>query len=198
MTANEPKVRGWLALAGRRLGLPGMRAETESRDEQRTEADANRRFGREFRDTSLSNTRGGHGFRGVTRVTDSGRFVATDEVERFWSQVDSSSGPDGCWPWLGACDQDGYGQYRVKRDGRGWVTVRAHRYVWELANGLSLPRDVTLDHECHTLDRSCTPGVTCPHRRCENDAHLAVVSRAENSRRRHARQHRAGGEAVDR
>lgn len=187
MTTHEPKVRGWLVRASRRLGLPGVRTETESRDERETEVEVNRRFGRDVRDTFIPNTSGGHGFQGVTRVTEGGRFVATDEVERFWSQVDTSGGPDACWPWLGACDQQRYGQYRVKRDGRGWVTVRAHRYAWELAHGLSLPRRVTLDHECHTRDRSCTPGVTCPHRRCMNSAHMAPVTAAENSRRRHAR-----------
>jgi hypothetical protein len=189
---TEPEVSWWSRIS-RRLGR-ARNDEPKARSEG-TESRANRRFRRDACDIDLPITSGGHGFRGVTRVTDGRRWVATDEADRFRSQVDDSAGPDGCWPWLGACTQEGYGQFRVKREGRGWVTVRAHRYAWELANGRRLPSDVTLDHECHTRDRVCTPGVTCPHRRCANPRHVVPVTAAENSRRRHARARLAAGGA---
>lgn len=189
---TEPELRGWLVRASRRLARPG-RTETEARDEgeMETKVEANRRLGRDARDISLLNTSGGHGFQGVTRVTNGRQWVLADEVERFWSQIDTSAGPDGCWPWLGALNQERYGQYRVKREGRGWVTVGAHRFSWEVANGVVLPprgSGVTLDHECHTYDGGvCPGGVTCLHRRCVNPTHLAPVTAAENTRRRHSR-----------
>jgi len=32
-----------------------------------------------------------------------------DPTDRFWSQVDRTTTPDGCWPWTGYRDRKGYG-----------------------------------------------------------------------------------------
>lgn len=128
----------------------------------------------------------------MTRVTERGRFVATDVADRFWSQVDRTGGPDACWLWLGACDQQGRPVFRVKDAVRGWLTAKAYRWAYEAEHGPLAP-DVTLDHECHTDDPVCPGGVTCLHRRCVNQAHLAPVTRGENTRRAAARRARLRG-----
>ena len=111
---------------------------------------------------------------------DAGRFVATDEASRFWSQVDRS---DDCWLWRGHIDRDGYGQFKVTVHPGSYRTVRAHRWAWESTNG-PVPDGLTLDHLC---------GQTA----CVRPEHLEPCTNAENLRRRHARrrlaQHEEGG-----
>ena len=43
--------------------------------------------------------------------------------ERFWAKVDTSGGPDACWPWTGAT-ADGYGRLRVNG-----TNTRAHHFA---------------------------------------------------------------------
>lgn len=72
-------------------------------------------------------------------------------------------GPDECWPWLGSCDPDGYGQVFNKRLGR---VDKAHIVVWELTWHLDAPRrgsGLELHHTCHL-------------RKCCNPAHVSVVT----------------------
>jgi HNH endonuclease len=101
---------------------------------------------------------------------DSGRFVAGDEVERFWSQVERSA---GCWLWQGHVNRDGYGQFKVTVRAGVYRTVRAHRWAWEAAHG-PVPEGLTLDHLC---------GRTA----CVRPEHLEPCTNAENLRRRHSR-----------
>lgn len=96
-------------------------------------------------------------------------------AEKFWEYVDTSDGPDACWPWLGARNDTGYGIVA----GNAGRQLRAHRWSYESAFG-SIPLAMVIDHECHNRDASCPGGVACPHRRCVNPAHLAAVSRGEN------------------
>lgn len=56
-------------------------------------------------------------------------------ASRFWAKVDKSD-PDGCWPWTGLRDKDGYGVFYG--GGRGKIH-KAHRVAWELTNGPLLP-----------------------------------------------------------
>lgn len=104
-----------------------------------------------------------------------------DDQSRFWSKVDPTGGLGACWPWLGKLTVDGYGQIATK-----WLNGRtsntAHRFAYELFVG-PIPDDRELDHVCHTIDRSCLGGVTCPHRRCANPLHLEAVTSGENHRR---------------
>lgn len=95
-------------------------------------------------------------------------------IERFWDNVDRPATPDACWLWTGRLDKDGYGVISVGRR-----PVRAHRFAYELLVGPISAE--TLDHDCHTRDRSC-PGGACFHRRCMNPAHLRPVTAAENAR----------------
>ena len=92
-----------------------------------------------------------------------GTVKAVPLVDRFWTKVDKSGGPDACWPWLAAIDTGGYG--RVTGDGNGkWRA--AHRVAWELTNG-PIPEGLVIDHLCR-------------NRACQNPKHLEPVPFAEN------------------
>lgn len=91
----------------------------------------------------------------------SGELAKLTTVDRFWAQVDKSSG--ACWVWTGPRN----GKYgRLGSDNRH---LYAHRYSYELAVG-EIPDQMTIDHLCrNTL--------------CVRPDHLEVVTLAENIRR---------------
>ncbi|RRR66041.1 MAG: hypothetical protein EI684_21480 [Candidatus Viridilinea halotolerans] len=85
--------------------------------------------------------------------------VAADVLDQdplFWSKVQRSDDPDGCWIWTGATDL-GYGV--LKRQGK---KLQAHRYAYTLAKGNLTPG-------LHLIHR-------CGHRLCVNPDHLCEVS----------------------
>lgn len=99
--------------------------------------------------------------------------MSNSVLERFWSKVDRSGGPEACWPWTAYVAPDaGYGQFWD-----GSRLVKAHRFA---AGAVMHPGDV--DHTCHNAS-ACAGGVDCPHRRCCNPAHLEPTTHAENVRR---------------
>ncbi len=62
----------------------------------------------------------------------------TDVNQKFWSLVDTSGGPDACWPWIGPVNDKGYGDFFLGRgeDGaRKNGQILAHRYAFFLAHG---------------------------------------------------------------
>ena len=68
-------------------------------------------------------------------------------IARFWSHVDTSGGPDACWPWLGGKDQDGYGKVKWARKDE-----RSHRVAFFLEHGRW-----PIPFGCHSCDnRICT------------------------------------------
>lgn len=86
--------------------------------------------------------------------------------ERFWPKVDTSRGPDRCWPWLATYHpDDGYG--RIGIAGRSHL---AHRVSYRLAFG-PVDADVEIDH-------------TCFNRLCVNPAHLRPVTHKQNNENR--------------
>lgn len=90
---------------------------------------------------------------------------------RFWARVDQSD-PDGCWPWLGAVSENGYGTVRV-----GGRTAKAHRVAFVLANNRQIADGMQIDH---------VRANGCTRRDCCKPAHLEEVTPAENSRRSRA------------
>jgi hypothetical protein len=92
-----------------------------------------------------------------------------EQVERFWAKVDTSGGPDACWPWMGARSRHGYGAF--------WITprkqVRASRMAYALQNG-ELPDELNALH-------------TCDNPPCCNGRHLKAGTQAENIADRNAK-----------
>lgn len=96
--------------------------------------------------------------------------------DRFWMKV-VIKGPDECWPWIGALSgkpTKPYGKLFIGREHGRSVTVYAHRFADELANG-PIPEGIEVDHLCNN-------GL------CVNPAHFERVTPEENKRRQGARQ----------
>lgn len=87
-----------------------------------------------------------------------------DSVTRFWAKVDTSAGPDACWPWTGEINNGGYGNFKI-----GGRKLYAHRVGYELLVG-PIPAGLHIDHLCR-------------NRRCQNARHMEPVTNAENARR---------------
>ena len=63
-------------------------------------------------------------------------------AERFWSKVDIR-GEDECWPWTGADDGHGRGQFYM--NGRKY---RSPRIAWSVSNGVPFPDGLLACHSC--------------------------------------------------
>lgn len=101
------------------------------------------------------------------------------EKERFWSHVDTSAGPTGCWYWTGHRSDSNYGKVTVSND-RHCLT---HRIAFELGYGRKIGRDI--DGHLFTIDHLCANAATTPEaayecRACVNPAHLAEKTQRAN------------------
>ena len=91
-------------------------------------------------------------------------------IDRFWSKVDRSTGPNECWPWLGARKTAGYGNFFVHRDppskeGQA-VFMNAHKFAYTITYGPIAAGEV-VRHHCDTPS-------------CCNPAHLTAGTQQEN------------------
>ena len=111
-----------------------------------------------------------------TGTTDS--FVRSLET-RFWAKVDKR-GPDECWPWTAATNENGYGVIRPagKRTG---PTVKAHRVSAELA-GMDID-GLDVLHSCDNPP-------------CVNPAHLRPGMDADNVADKMARNRQSKGSGI--
>lgn len=105
-------------------------------------------------------------------------IIRGDDVARFWSKVDKSSGH---WFWLGGKDKDGYGKMKI--NGR---TVRPHRFAYELLVG-PIPDGLELDHLCRV--HACVwPEHLEPVTSQENVLRSPVAPAAVNAQKTHCPQ----------
>lgn len=95
------------------------------------------------------------------------------DVDRFMRAVDRL--PNGCWFWTGARsrgrgNRKWYGTFKVKGK-----AIRAHRFACDAIGKRAVEKGEHRDH-------------TCCFSMCVNPAHLEVVTREENQRRKVERQ----------
>jgi hypothetical protein len=83
-------------------------------------------------------------------------------VDQLNRKVDSSGGPDACWPWLGWKDKRGYGYKQLGYRKR----IFAHRMAWMVVNG-EIPEGMNVLHSCDNPS-------------CCNPAHLSLGTHADN------------------
>lgn len=104
------------------------------------------------------------------------------DEERFWSKVDKSSHPMGCWLWTGTKNAYGRGNHSVAqfkgaaiREGR--ETIQAHVYAYILTFG-SRP----LGHGAGRGASGIILAHTCDngHNGCVNPHHLQATTQGKN------------------
>lgn len=79
----------------------------------------------------------------------------------YWPKVDTSAGPDLCWPWIGKRDPNGYGNFDAHPGMRS-----AHRFAYFLAHG-EIPEGMFVCHRCDNPP-------------CQNPGHLFLGTQADN------------------
>ncbi len=101
---------------------------------------------------------------------------------RLWSRVDSSGGPDVCWPWTGGGTR--YGMFTYSSYGKVWT---AHRVAWTLFNLQFMPSHMMAHHRvedvCELGTKCCnpthvTPVTTAAHR----TVHAQIAKEVDKSR----------------
>ncbi|HXH56600.1 HNH endonuclease signature motif containing protein [Iamia sp.] len=82
------------------------------------------------------------------------------QIERFWSSLDTTTHPGGCWFRRGTTNLAAY----AKAFGHG-----AHCIAYTLAHG-PIPEGHIIDHRCR-------------NKACRNPAHLEAITKHQNSSR---------------
>jgi hypothetical protein len=112
------------------------------------------------------------------------------EIERFRSRIVAGPLVTDCWVWAGGLSDDGYGVFRITRDGMTRV-VRTSRYALAVAlEGEYLAPDVMALHECD--NPVCARVVGVPEAARGVPAHVVGGDQRQNMIRM-ARMRRGGG-----
>lgn len=91
------------------------------------------------------------------------RNLTDKQIARFWAKVDTTGGPDACWPWKASHKAAGYGQVVINYKIHG-----AHRVAYAIATGYTPTSD---EYVCHR----------CDNPPCCNPKHLWLGSAKENT-----------------
>ncbi len=86
----------------------------------------------------------------------------TIELLKSWCEIDPVT---GCWNWLKGKHPQGYGQ--LWYDGKS--SQKAHRASYEIANGVKLPPEIDILHDCDNTS-------------CINPEHLKSGDQEKNMR----------------
>jgi hypothetical protein len=95
-------------------------------------------------------------------------FLPSPEwTERFLSRVDTSRGPEACWPWTRSVNAYGYGNVGyTNAEGKG-RTILTHRAAFRISGGKTTTSSPFVLHSCH-------------NRACCNPAHLRSGTHRDN------------------
>lgn len=118
----------------------------------------------------MSESRNPQAYR-MTLADPEGLAALTDPkiLARFWSKVDKSTEPDGCWIWTGGYAH-GYGRFSLpisRARGLKGGNVIAARFSYALVHG-PIPLGLELDHEI------------CSHPPCIRPDHLTATTPRKN------------------
>lgn len=100
--------------------------------------------------------------------------IKQKQINSFWSNVDKTSNPNGCWEWQGCLINNGYGVRSINR-----TTFLVHRLSWLLTYGKQTEK--FLLH-------------SCDNRICVNPSHLREGDHLDNARDKTSRDRQAKGE----
>jgi hypothetical protein len=103
--------------------------------------------------------------------------LTPEEIERFWSKVDQSGGPDACWEWQGAHYSNGYGCYSLPSGQYG-----ASRIAYRIEHDQD-PGELFVLHICDN-----------GHLGCVNPQHLFLGTQKDNGHDCHLKGRTAKGE----
>lgn len=76
--------------------------------------------------------------------------------------VANPTDPSSCHIWIGCRIKNGYGQMCID-----YKTVYVHRYIYEQAHGIKIPKNLQVDHICGNTS-------------CVNVNHLQLLTQQEN------------------
>jgi hypothetical protein len=96
---------------------------------------------------------------------------------RIQTKIQLPDNPNDCWPWIACVSPAGYGRVGWERSVR-----ESHRIVYTLLVE-PIPDGMVLDHMCHHPQVCHGRNRECPHRRCQNPAHMTPVTRGVNALR---------------
>lgn len=96
-------------------------------------------------------------------------------VEDFWKYVNVGD-PDACWEWTRGKTPAGYGMFNLPGQGIKYT----HRYAFETANGLVLPKKMQVCHKCDNPP-CCNPNHLFAGTATDNMQDMIAKGRANRS-----------------